>query len=516
MKKIFITILISIFAFGIFGFASQVLAADNGTEVLFENGNSAPLFNEANFLPGQTVTRWVKFKNNNTDPVKAAAKISSYSDSGGLGNWLDIVIKEGDNVLYNKTLADFFIAGEIMLSDVAGSEEKQYDFAITFNPDAGNTYQGKTLSFNIQVGVGSEDAIGGETGGSSSGGGGYSYQGLEIYNEANTIISDTSVTITWLTNNFSSSRVIYDTISHLDLLSSIPPNYGYAFFTDEFNTPPPGVVSHSVTITGLTSSTIYYYRVISHASPDTVGQELSFTTTGAIPTEQTGGATPGGKTGSSAVAGDETGGTGGGLAINVPANENLAEENALPEEELLGEVEGAQTLAVCPDCATIDWVLVLLFLILTILIYRQINIIFPEYLAEKNRGQLIKIILWSALLLAAALGAWLILYACHFKLIWPAVLIIGFYVLLLALNFGQKKKGLLAGIFGLVLAVVVAFTYYFCARLGWQSWLMIVALYLATLISYFIGLLAGKFWLVSPALALLITFLLVVLNRCAC
>ena len=217
------------------------------------------------------------------------------------------------------------------------------------------------------------------------------------------------------------------------------------------------------------------------------------------------------------TAGEQTNNSeGGGLAINVPANENLAEENALPEEELLGEVEGTQTLAVCPDCATIDWVLVLLFLILTILIYRQINIIFPEYLAEKNRGQLIKIILWSALLLAAALGAWLILYACHFKLIWPAVLIIGFYVLLLALNFGQKKKGLLAGIFGLVLAVMVAFTYYFCARLGWQSWLMIVALYLATLISYFIGLLAGKFWLVSPALALLITFLLVVLNRCAC
>ena len=78
MKKIFITILISIFALGIFSFASPVLAAGE-TEVLFENGNDVPLFNEVNFLPGQTVTRWVKFKNNTADILKAATKISSFT-----------------------------------------------------------------------------------------------------------------------------------------------------------------------------------------------------------------------------------------------------------------------------------------------------------------------------------------------------------------------------------------------------------------------------------------------------
>src|SRR3989338_1932871 len=131
MKKIFLAILISIFAFGIFGFASPVLAVDNGTEVLFE---STPLFNEANFLPGQSVTRWVKFKNNTADILKAATKISSYNDSDGLGNWLELVIKEKDGTveLYNDTLKNFSIAGEIMLSDVAGNgTQTQYDFSIT-------------------------------------------------------------------------------------------------------------------------------------------------------------------------------------------------------------------------------------------------------------------------------------------------------------------------------------------------------------------------------------------------
>src|SRR3989339_2268576 len=160
MKKIFLAILISIFAFGIFGFASPVLAVDNGTEVLFE---STPLFNEANFLPGQSVTRWVKFKNNTADTLKAATKISSYTDNDGLGNWLELVIKEGTVELYKDTLKNFSIAGEQMLSDVVGGDQKQYDFSITMKPETGDAMQGETLNFDIQVGVGSEETVGGET-----------------------------------------------------------------------------------------------------------------------------------------------------------------------------------------------------------------------------------------------------------------------------------------------------------------------------------------------------------------
>src|SRR3989338_11287738 len=274
MKKIFITILISIFALGIFGFASPVLAVDNGTEVLFQNGNSAPLFNEANFLPGQTVTRWVKFKNNTAGALKAATKISSYSDNDGLGNWLELVIKEGTVELYKDTLKNFSISGEQMLSDVVGGDQKQYDFSITMKPETGDAMQGKTLNFDIQVGVGSEEAIGGET--PSGGGGGYNYQGLKITQEAGSAVVNNIITISWLTNHFATSRVVYDNVSHLTSELGLPPNYGYQWTTLETENSPM-VTGHNVSIdfSGWPAGT-YYFRPISHGSPEVYGKEIVY------------------------------------------------------------------------------------------------------------------------------------------------------------------------------------------------------------------------------------------------
>lgn len=61
-----------------------------------------------------------------------------------------------------------------------------------------------------------------------------------------------------------------------------PPNYGYSFSTSESDTPANtnGVTLHTVVLTGLVPGTTYYYRTISHASPDTISYERSFTTSG--------------------------------------------------------------------------------------------------------------------------------------------------------------------------------------------------------------------------------------------
>ncbi|MFC1727572.1 tandem-95 repeat protein [Patescibacteria group bacterium] len=96
-----------------------------------------------------------------------------------------------------------------------------------------------------------------------------------ISNEATNTPSETSVTITWTTDHSSTSRVIYDTTSHAILDAA--PNYGYASSTVETDTSPK-VTSHSVIINGLTSGTTYYYRAISHGSPEVVGEENSFVT----------------------------------------------------------------------------------------------------------------------------------------------------------------------------------------------------------------------------------------------
>jgi hypothetical protein len=52
------------------------------------------------------------------------------------------------------------------------------------------------------------------------------------------------------------------------------PNYDYAFSTATFDDPAK-VTSHSITVTGLTPGTLYYFRTVSSGSPTTVGEELS-------------------------------------------------------------------------------------------------------------------------------------------------------------------------------------------------------------------------------------------------
>lgn len=82
-----------------------------------------------------------------------------------------------------------------------------------------------------------------------------------------------SVMVTWTTDEPATSRVIYDTVSHSSL-GSIP-NYGYAHSTTEDSAK---VTNHSVTVTGLTPGTTYYFRAVSHGSPETVSSQFSAST----------------------------------------------------------------------------------------------------------------------------------------------------------------------------------------------------------------------------------------------
>jgi len=108
----------------------------------------------------------------------------------------------------------------------------------------------------------------------SGGGGGPSMRyDLVISHEGDTQVLTYTATVTWQTNFFSTSRVIYDTVAHSELGS--PPNYGYAYSTPEDSNK---VTYHEVVITGLSPYTTYYWRAISSASPEIFGEEMSFTT----------------------------------------------------------------------------------------------------------------------------------------------------------------------------------------------------------------------------------------------
>ena len=106
-----------------------------------------------------------------------------------------------------------------------------------------------------------------------------------ISNENNSEISTSSTTITWLTDTLSTSRVVYDTVSHA---AGAAPNYGYANSTSETNVLPM-TITHSVILDGLLPGTTYYYRTISHGSPVAVSSEKSFVTATVVASSNGGG-----------------------------------------------------------------------------------------------------------------------------------------------------------------------------------------------------------------------------------
>jgi len=129
---------------------SPAMAQAKDFEVDFEYD---PLFSEANFLPGDSVIRYIRVKNNSTGIFKIATKADKWINNDALGDFLDLEIKEGGVSLYKNTLSNFFNTGEVFLSDLAGNgNQTQYDYIISFNSGTGDIYQGKSLSFDILIG----------------------------------------------------------------------------------------------------------------------------------------------------------------------------------------------------------------------------------------------------------------------------------------------------------------------------------------------------------------------------
>ena len=362
-------------------FCGSGVSAVDSLVVQFETG-SQPLFEEANFLPGRTVSRWAKVTNNSGQSQRIAAEAINYPTpipAGDLSRALMFVIKQGTADLYGgssptgpKTLFDFYQDSkdyqEISLSDLVNGTTTQYDFIISFPSERENGWQGATTTFDILVGFqrGTDSLLPpSPPTPPSSGGGGVVPLGLTISNESDLDIQETSVTVTWLTSYHSTSQVVYaaEGESHILNLSDstgTPPTYGYARTTPEYDTGVK-VVSHSVTISGLAIGTKYYYRAISHGSL-AISQERSFVTKEAGETNITAGEVgpsvsvwqggqnilegEGGVNSGSAEAGGETSGVSANSAMPAQsgAENGLLTEGAQQPEGLQGESQNNNPL----------------------------------------------------------------------------------------------------------------------------------------------------------------------------
>jgi uncharacterized repeat protein (TIGR01451 family) len=109
-----------------------------------------PLFSEANIIPGDSVTRWIKVTNKVNESIVINTSAINVDDFYKLGDVLNIVIKKDGVPLYQNTLSAFFHATST-LSSLAIGETAQYDYTVSFDSQAGNAYQNKTLMFDITV-----------------------------------------------------------------------------------------------------------------------------------------------------------------------------------------------------------------------------------------------------------------------------------------------------------------------------------------------------------------------------
>ncbi len=282
-------IFIAVFTVSLF-FAPTVSAVTTANNLVVEFENT-PLFSEANFVPGDGVTRWVKVTNNSQDAKSILIEAINFSNPGNLGDNLELTIKEGSTELFSDTLANFFSYGEVFLSDLAGDGgSTQYDLNIRFPENADNASMQDSLAFDILIGFsgngdGGSEGDGNNGGGNNgviiTGGGGGSqgtsgYRGLTISNEAVFDIVPTTGTaeIFWNTSHAATSQVVYGLVSGGPyILNLSDPKFGYPFATPEDSTK---VTEHYMNISGLIPGETYNYRVISHASPATVSFEHTF------------------------------------------------------------------------------------------------------------------------------------------------------------------------------------------------------------------------------------------------
>ncbi len=91
-----------------------------------------------------------------------------------------------------------------------------------------------------------------------------------ITGQSSSTTSTNSFMVTWTTDRPTSGRIIYDTASHPVLGAA--PNYGYAFSTGTTDTSPE-TTSHTITVSGLSDNTVYYWRMVSAGSPTVVSDE---------------------------------------------------------------------------------------------------------------------------------------------------------------------------------------------------------------------------------------------------
>ena len=167
MKKKLIRIVLLIIIAGVLGYQFRSQGRVLGTRVeavgnlvfkyLGVEIDGDPIFTLDDFKPGDCVERTVEVENNDQDDAIVGVYSDNEIDSDALAFVLTIEVTEGINTVYGPESLDTFasdsdVLNEIELSNLPGGNQTSYDFEVCFDEDAGNQYQGQSLSFDLKFG----------------------------------------------------------------------------------------------------------------------------------------------------------------------------------------------------------------------------------------------------------------------------------------------------------------------------------------------------------------------------
>lgn len=248
-------------------------------DITFED---EPLFNEANFLPGDAVSRWIKVENLGTETKQVATRAINYPDPVGtddLSRALKMTIKKNGIQIWIGTLYEFFLEDMLDLTSIAPGETHQYDYSVLFPEEKENEWQGKSTYFDIQLGYSDgsdnppeddDDPI--TYGGGGGGGGGCANKIIESTVNVE-LLDEDSVRITWETTCKTNTQIV---ISNEDDSSNFDPSldkYGYDI-AYPIPADPKLIKEHGVTLHNLPCGP-YYFRAAS-GHPMAISRQYSF------------------------------------------------------------------------------------------------------------------------------------------------------------------------------------------------------------------------------------------------
>ena len=116
-----------------------------------------PIFNVPNFMPGDSETRTVIISNGSSSNRQLGLRAIPTLDLGSLSTQINIVINENGSPIFSAPLSDLFLASTdpnfIQFDILPPSTSATYEFIATFNPSAGDEYQGTSVVFDIVIGL---------------------------------------------------------------------------------------------------------------------------------------------------------------------------------------------------------------------------------------------------------------------------------------------------------------------------------------------------------------------------